>query len=254
MRCDCLQVFNTDYCTEVCFECGLEKPISFSLMQSTCPRDKAPFPTGYSKIKRFTKILDCVLRPTPSPADAQMLQLLSGKPRFDSIPDMMAAMKLGTFRDKRYISLHLFARLFLRDYTTPVTTDRSVRKRILMQFERIQFGHLRYTPSQQFFNYSWLLSVLLVECGLSEHVKYIKNLRCKHRKQFYTDLLEQIRNAYNEIGDQVCALATRKPRVALSGDPPRHRFPTHSLPANCETLLRQYRLAQLGGGQSSCEE
>ena len=253
MPCDCVQVFNTDYCTQVCLNCGLERPVSFTLIQNACPRDKAPFPTGYSKIKRFTKILDCVLQPTPSPADAQMLKLLSGQ-RFDSLADMMSAMKLGTFRDKRYISLHLFARLFLSDYTAPPVPDRSVRKRVLCEFERIQFGHLRYTPSEQFFNYSWLLSVLLGECGLSEHVTYIKNLRCKHRKQFYTDLLAKIRNAYNEIGDRVYALETRKQPAGPLGGHPRHRFPTQTIPANCETLLRQYRLGQLDGDQSSCEE
>ena len=249
--CTCLRVSNTDYNTQVCLDCGLEKNTALSILQNTSPRDMSPFPTGYSKSKRFAKILDGLLYPTPSPADAKMIGFLTSRV-FDTLPEMLTAMKSGTFRDKRYISIHLFAKLFLRGYKPPKLQDRPIRKRILMEFEHIQFGHMRYTPEAQFFNYSWLLVVLLGEFGLGEYVPYIKNLRCVHRKKFYTDLLASIRHAYNAIGPLVGALGIRiQPAVQLDG-PPKPRPPSQSLSKNCENLLRQYRLGHTGGVRSDC--
>ena len=254
----------------MCLDCGLEKNQTLSIIRDTSPRDMSPFPTGYSKSKRFAKILDGLLYPTPSPADAKMIEFLTSRV-FDTLPEMLSAMKSGTFRDKRYISIHLFAKLFLRGYKPPKLQDRPfhsspgpkvlsparrvgpllpIRKRILMEFEHIQFGHMRYTPETQFFNYSWLLVVLLGEFGLGEYVPYIKNLRCNHRKTFYRELLASIRHAYNEIGPLVGALGIRiQPAVQLDG-PPKPRPPSQSLSKNCEILLRQYRLGHTGGARS----
>ena len=249
--CNCLRVFNTDYNTQVCLDCGLEKNTAFSILQNTSPRDMSPFPTGYSKRKRFAKILDGLLYPTPSPADAKMIEFLTSRV-FDTLPEMLTAMKSGTFRDKRYISIHLFAKLFLRGYKPPKLQGQAVRKRILMEFEHIQFGHMRYTAEAQFFNYSWLLAVLLSEFGLGDYVQFIKNLRCNHRKTFYRDLLASIRHAYNEIGPPEGASGIRiQPAVQLDG-PPKPRPPSQSLSKNCEILLRQYRLGHTGGARSDC--
>ena len=81
--CECLNVFRTTYNTYVCDECGVEKSTPLEIYQKIAPRNMAPFPVGYSRCKRFTKILDSVLYPTPSSADEKMLAFLGGR-RFDS--------------------------------------------------------------------------------------------------------------------------------------------------------------------------
>ena len=251
--CECLNIFRTTYNTYVCELCGVEKSTPLEIYERIPPRNMSPFPVGYSRCKRFTKILDGVLYPTPSPADKHMIAFLSqtSNERFDSVADLRNAMKKSTCRDKRYISLHCFARLFVNDYKAPVSFNyMGKRKCILSEFEDILFGHLRYCPHEQFFNYSWLLCVLLKQFGLENLVVFVKNLRCGHRKDFYRDLLKHIRHSYSLPEAQVDASKTRtQPSEQSDG----RRSPPVLIPLQSvsgEALLRQYIQDHTGGNQS----
>ena len=89
--CNCLNIRHTDYDTDVCIDCGRENQAPLSIVRKYPPTDMSPFPAGYSRSKRFRKILDCVLDPTPSAADNLMLEQLLGK-SFDDIGALMGAM------------------------------------------------------------------------------------------------------------------------------------------------------------------
>ena len=194
--CNCKLVVRTDYNTNVCVGCGTERQCPLTIVQVERPINMCSFPTGYSRHKRFCKILESVLFPTPSAADNKMLCFLFKK-SFASINDLICAMKSAKLRDKRYSSLHLFTRLFVRSYVAPQQRDFYEDKRVIMKsFESIEFGHLSTCPDKQFPNYNWLLTILLDETGLSEHVKFVKNLRCRHRREYYSNQLEEIRRAY----------------------------------------------------------
>ena len=134
-----------------------------------------------------------------------MLALLLGL-SFPNTPDLFSAIKKTTLRDKRYMSIHLFARLFCADYVVPPPVCDSVRRRILMEFEHVEFGHNRYCVGKQFFNYAWILSTLLRKFKLMEHAEFIKALRCKHRRKFYTDMLEEIRAGYDDYASRLPGL------------------------------------------------
>ena len=82
--------YRTDYNTEVCASCGLEVRVDLTILQARPPMDMTPFPVGYSRSKRFAKLLDGVLYPTPSCADDGMFEYLflaqtRKKMRFDTI-------------------------------------------------------------------------------------------------------------------------------------------------------------------------
>ena len=195
--CECLNVFRTTYNTYVCELCGVETSTPLEIYQRVAPRNMAPFPVGYSRCKRFTKILDGLLYPTPSSADQKMLAFLENH-RIDSIEHLLKTMKKSPTRDKRYVSLHCFAKLFVKNYKAPPRLNYfDKRKCILNEFEHILFGHQRYCAHEQFFNYNWLLCVLLEKFGLKNLVVYVKNLRCCHRKDFYKNLLQHIRRSYS---------------------------------------------------------
>ena len=226
-----------------------------TILQTNPPRDMSPFPTGYSKLKRFSKILDGVLYPTPATADGKMLKHISLR-KYDSLDELRIAMKSADLRDKRYTSIHLFAKLFVTSYKAPPVRNYDlVRRAILRAFEDVQFSHLRVCPTEQFFNYNYLLVVLLKENGLGDLVQYVKNLRCKRRRAFYkTQLLrlravDRFKSAYNARPNQVGVSETRKPPSELWDGRPKPRFPIQSPTALGETLLRKYMFDRIGETQ-----
>ena len=211
--CNCETTFRSDYNTIVCMTCGNEIQTSLSIIQKVSPPDMTPFPSGYNRAKRFLKILDSVLVPTPVAADNLMLAYLFGK-TFKTIPDLLAYMKCSKFRDKRYMSIHLFTRLFVESYAKPQCSNvRHSRKSIMREFENIQFAHWRLCNEDQFFNYSWILCVLLEEFDLPQYTQFIKRLRCKNRKKHYTKLLERLRSSYR--GSLKSGLSFRDSKTAL---------------------------------------
>ena len=249
--CSHSHTFRTTHNTVVCVCCGIERGVPLTIVQSQPVRDMCPFPTGYSKLKRFTKILDCVLFPTPTTADEQMLSYLHNR-KFDSLEKLLLAMKHGKMRDKRYTSIHLLTKLFVTTYTPPQGRDYMVvRAAILRAFETIEFTHWKVCPNEPFFNYNYLLCVLLVENGLGDLVRYVKNLRCKRRRSFYKKQLIRLRangftNAYSVLQGRVDVLKTRKPISQQLGDHPKHRGQKRSLSEIGESLLRLCRQDQIG--------
>ena len=241
--CECVKIFRSDYNTLVCMECGQETPTSLSIYQKVSPPDMTPFPLGYSRAKRFQKILDSVLTPAPVSADNNMLSYLYGK-KFETTGDLIKGMKLSSFRDKRYMSLHLFSRLFVESYEKPDYNVYFQRRQILKEFENIQFAHWRLYPGGQFFNYAWLLCVLLNEFDLDQYIPFIKQLCCKKRKTFYADILKNIRNSYKSGPSQVYPLNSQTPPSELLGGPPKHRDQKPNSSTKYETLLR--RCVRLG--------
>ena len=186
----------SEYDTLICTSCGLEKKANLSIVQASPPHDMSPFPYGYSKRKRFAKLLDGVLYPTPSAADEGMFKILFGK-KFETTHLLLKAMRSAKLRDKRYCSLHCFCKHFVSSYEAPPIADYSCVKRdLLLEFETVQFGHMRFCRKQPFFNYSWLLCVFLHEFKLHRLLRYIKKLRCKHRRKHYKEMLAEIRSAY----------------------------------------------------------
>ena len=90
----------SEYDTLICTTCGLEKQTNLSIVQVRQPHDMSPFPYGYSKRKRFAKLLDGVLYPTPSAADEGMFKILFGK-KYETTPLLLKAMRSAKLRDKR---------------------------------------------------------------------------------------------------------------------------------------------------------
>ena len=224
--CSCKHTVLTEYNTNVCLECGVENTCGLSIIQTERPMNMCPFPTGYSRHKRFAKIMDGLLFPTPCSADNKMLEYLDKK-AFTTTDELVADMKCAKLRDKRYTSIHLFARLFVKSYKAPPKRDyHELKRRLLLAFQSVEFGHLNVCPQQQFFNYNWLLTILLAEVGLNDHLQYVKNLRCKNRKEFYTNQLAEIRSAYTHERAPVYALDSRTQTAGLSDDQNEPPAPT----------------------------
>ena len=216
--CDCANTVRTDYNTHVCTLCGREVVVGLSIVQVRLPMDMSPFPHGYSKSKRFAKLLDGVLYPTPSTADNGMLEFLMGK-TFESVADLLVGMRQAALRDKRYVSLHLFSRLFVKTYAPPPQPNKELRRRLILEFEQVEFGHRRFCRGRPFFNYAWLLRRFLHEFCLFAHTRFVKQLRCRHRKRAYRQMLAIIRHAYSAAAAEDDASDFQRPPSARWGGP-----------------------------------
>ena len=252
--CSCDKLVYTEYNTVICTSCGLETKSGLDIVQKQAPRDMVPFPAGYSRFKRFSKILDGVLFPTPTVGDNLMLEYLFKKKTYASKAELIKHMKNAPLRDKRYTSLHLFCRLFVKGYQPPPAYNyNEVKKRIMMRFQDVEFGHMNKCPTEQFFNYNHLLVILLSESGLSEHIQFVKDLRCKRRKKYYKEMLERIRTSCKGGGAVV--------GVSESHTLPAERLDDLRLPPSpketseemCVALLQTYTRVRTERTQSDSE-
>ena len=224
--CVCENLIESNYHTAICMDCGLENRIGLSIVVAKRPYDMCPFPTGYCRYKRFGKLADAFLFPTPALADNSMLEFLSGR-TYGTIHNLTTSMKASKLRDKRYMSIHLFSKLFVRSYKRPKERDYyRVKKKLMRAFEEVDFAHINMCSENPFFNYAWLLAVLLGELRLHDLVPYVKNLRCKHRRKFYTAKLGSIRSAYKRalIPEYVSESHTQSARQSGGPPSPLHRL------------------------------
>ena len=199
MSCCGSRLLFTTHHTSVCFHCGIEKSVPFSAMalqkNSNHYATHAPLVPAYSRKKRFLRLFDAVVAPSPQPADEKMIRFLFGKPKFETLPDLLRAMRCSPLKDKRYTSVHLLCQLFVKDYVPPPPPSNihALRKHILWQFDEVQFAHRRQFPEDHFFfNYNWLLGHCLEKQGLARFLKYVKPLKCKKRRVVYETMMKTL--------------------------------------------------------------
>lgn len=185
--------------TTVCTWCGLEKACPFTQgaiagNQNTYSTH-APLVPAYSRRRRFERLFNAVVQPAPQPADEKMIRYLFGLPRFTTQEALLATMKRSPLKDKRYNSTHVMCKLFLTTYAPPRPPDNlhQLRKRVLWDFDEIQFAHRRtFSESHFFFNYCWLLGFCLSKRGLGQFLTYVKPLKCRQRRKVYLDMMTKI--------------------------------------------------------------
>ena len=190
--------------THVCTRCGVETraPLTCTYANVGYQQSFHPHPVmdnTYSRVKRFMTILDNVVVAAASISDNKMLEYLD-KTRgvatwcFD---DVLSAMKTSTLRDKRYNSLHLFNRVFAKDYIKPppIFNWFFFRKRIEMIFGSVEYMHHRLFSNKPFMSYTWLLHKLLSILEYDEYTKFIKILKCPKRTAVYETNFVKITHA-----------------------------------------------------------
>ena len=134
----------------------------------------------------------------------------------------MNRMKLSTLKDKRYCSLHLFARYFMQTYTPP-NHKLQFHKTILFSFRDIARNFSRF-PNKPFFNYPWLLRKLLFQHSLSDYICFVKPIRCEKRNLYYENLFKQVMNGNIDALGQGNPGTSHEIVSGLENDPPTNLF------------------------------
>ena len=183
--------------TVVCTMCGLEKGVPFDLRNEPNDWTRNPVMTCYSRRKRFAKLFDNTITAYAEKNDTPMLKFLEDfvlrEGKFADCDEMIKTIKNAPLHDKRYGSLHVMCKLFMKGYKQPPPPKNlwRVRKRILKRFEDFEFAHKRYR-GDNYFNYRWLLTKLLTELNLTDYLRFVKKLKCPIRCKHYEDMFEEL--------------------------------------------------------------
>ena len=191
-----------DHLIAVCKNCGSSIKIPYDVTEQPMYSrgyGNICFQNSYSRKKRFGNLFDKLLFPTPDKKDEPCLMFLERKV-FASFQDLLACLKNSSLPDKRYCSLHTFARLYVQTYEQPLRPRDVFRlkKLVLMDFDAVEFLHRKNMPGKvPFFNYPWLLQKLLTLRGVSQYNPFIKQIKCKKRTAHYEQMFRENCNPPN---------------------------------------------------------
>jgi hypothetical protein len=203
----------------VCPNCG----VTTQMLKPEFDYHKQPlFFCSYSRSKRFGALLSRVLLPCFEKHDAKMFRFLNTYKPYESVEDIMNRMKLSDLKDKRYCSLHLFARYFMPCYTAP---DHRLQfhKTIMFSFRDVERNFSRF-PNKPFFNYPWLLRKLLFQHSLSDYICFVKPIRCEKRNLYYENLFKQVMNGNIDAGGRGSLGTSHETVSELENGPPTTLF------------------------------
>ena len=188
--CDCNGVVYTEIPFLVCGTCG--RHISVCLMNNDRVSGfEDVFTCIYSRKKRFETIINNVLLPCFEKKDSQMYEYLRSK-RYETVECMRKQMKQSGCVDKRYGSVHFFARHFVKGYTCTSSSVYRLKQMLLKFFDETLTRYNLLTPEANFFSYPWLLRYFLSLLGVTCYNEYIKEIKCKKRRLKYVMNIRQL--------------------------------------------------------------
>jgi hypothetical protein len=182
--------------TLVCKICGKEiKQGPNPAIGARVGCDSALFITHYSRVNRFLKLFESVVLPHATAKDTKMLTYLDTRKNDITSPEtLLHCMQDSKLPDKRYVSVHLFTKIYVPSYKLTTMPTRYLNDKWCLerQFRDIEFTH-RKSDNDQFYNYAWLLRHLLT--GKSQYqsfLPYIKKIKCKKRRKRYFDMFQEL--------------------------------------------------------------
>jgi hypothetical protein len=112
-----------------------------------------------------------------------MLEYLSSVVRKIGINQLEGVLKYAPVKDKRYCSMHLFARVYCHDYVRPVVNIGVLSARLLGMFDC--FEQLFYKHYHKFLSYSFVLKHLLEKLGYVAFHPFLKVSRSNKTLELY---------------------------------------------------------------------
>ena len=186
--------FESDYDTVICIKCGIEirVPMQITNNNSNTYYTHTPFMVVYSRFKRFSSMLENIFYPNSTASDDNVMKFLFKHKPIKNIDEICKLLKATKCKDKRYCSLHLWARLCVPSYKAPQPPPDWVKKHILFKFKEIEFLHKRYAADRPFFNYCWLIRKLMYLTNCHQHMRFVKKLKCSKRRKIYQRMFEEL--------------------------------------------------------------
>jgi hypothetical protein len=146
----------------------------------------------YRRSKRFEEMMRKLISPSPEKKDEPVLDKYLTAPKFDSIEDFLVSLKKSGIKDKRYQSMHTFAKFFVNGYTSVKPLLCQEFKLCVNMFKDVEYRFLKRTSGIPFFNYNWLLTKLLHYMGVVRYDLFLKKIKCKKRNEYYETLFNSL--------------------------------------------------------------
>ena len=120
-----------------------------------------------------------------------MYKHLIKKTKFSTIKDLELEMKMCDTKEKRFHSLHLFAKLMCANYKPIQPPPLIYFKRVMTAFDEV-LCRFNAQHGPNFFSYPWLIRRLLNLSGETRYNRFIKKIRCKKRNLHYKKMFDNI--------------------------------------------------------------
>ena len=182
----------TDYNTSICAECGLEKRLAINPVKKFTSNQ--PLWVGYSRSSRFQKLLNSLFYPLiwGSIPGKCRLHLDNAKTKYESVEDLMKALRKVNTTTKNYNNLHLYAILYLQGYNPPTPPPVKIQHDMVGDFVILEKGLCCLYPTRRFFSYRWVLTQLLHKYKLTEYIQFVKPLVNQKSNKRYSVMFKEI--------------------------------------------------------------
>ena len=150
-----------------------------------------PLHSGYCRSKRFSLLLKSLLFPCPVKADEQMLRFFMENKLKPRVEDVIQTMRNSGLQDKRYNSVHTFAKLFSPDYEVKrIQHVFHLEKSLLFSFKEFENKFFRMFKTH--LSYSLVLDYLLRGTAIEFLLQFVKTTKCKRRLKTYRKRIKQL--------------------------------------------------------------
>ena len=183
-KCEALTIEDNGF--SICSECGVVQKTVYFVSSINTFNDPIQI-CFYQRKKRFEKILDQITLPRIENKDIPVYKKLDGN-LFDTVDDLKLFIKSLNVQDKRYHSLHAFAKRFVTSYKQPSEFTTHNKQCCLYLFEKLECCFLRHMFNVPFFNYAWLIRKILNMLHFSQFDMFIKRIKCPKRNKYYNDM------------------------------------------------------------------
>ena len=230
--------YETNYCTSVCYDCGLEKPAGITPLDGYTTN--VPLCNGYSRHHRMYMLLKQLFDPRHygSPNSEVIAHVLQHGPfqHGNQLLKWLAQLKV---KHKQYQNAHYYYAIASPTYVIPdppCPEKLIVIERTFYKLEQ-RFSARTHTY-KSFFSYNWLLRKFLQVENLPFYLQFVKSIKCKKRMKMYETMWVFFTRADSVEATQDVSRNFQKQPGAL----PRNDSPLHPvLQSTLGLLLRNHR-------------
>ena len=189
MNCKCEAPLIQEGNVQICTECGVQQTILENEDRHESYEDV--YVCVYSRRKRFECLFDAVVYPHFQKKDTRIFKQIQNKV-FKTTSELMDFVRTLPDSDKRFCSIHLFAKYTLENYKPPVVPPLEFKARVMSIFDEILARYTATCNQKTFFSYPWLLNCIMKSLGKHEYCKFIKPIRCHRRCKKYIRLMKSL--------------------------------------------------------------
>ena len=182
--CDCVD-FVYEIGFKICKGCGkTEKHLESTYQTCSYQQSHCPFSSGYSRNKRFAVLLKTILFPCPGKSDEKMLHYFFKNDLKPKVSEIENVFRTSGLNDKRYSSIHIFAKLFSPDYK-PISYNNIEQIEKIIEWNFIRFEMKYKQKYDGFLSYNYIMIYLLESMNFHEYIPFIKETKCARRLKHY---------------------------------------------------------------------